>query len=138
MTNTNRDAGVSGHGGFAALWDTSDQWHSAAETAFVGFRDQNRRLLTTSFVLLECGNAAARRPYRSAVCRLRDSLSAAQMLIEPTGEEVEKAWVNFRNGDMHQPGIVDQVSFAVMRRLGLSDAFTNDRHFRAAGFNVLF
>ena len=35
-------------------------------------------------------------------------------------------------------GIVDHVSFVVMRRLGISDAFTNDRHFKAAGFNTLF
>jgi len=33
---------------------------------------------------------------------------------------------------------VHHVSFAVMRRLGIIDAFTNDRHFRAAGFNTLF
>jgi predicted nucleic acid-binding protein len=34
--------------------------------------------------------------------------------------------------------IVDQISFAVMRRLGLTQAFTNDNHFRAAGFETLF
>jgi len=35
-------------------------------------------------------------------------------------------------------GIVDCVSFTVMRRLGLTEAFTNDRHFQAAGFTTLF
>jgi predicted nucleic acid-binding protein len=30
------------------------------------------------------------------------------------------------------------VSFAVMRRLGIQRAFTNDRHFREAGFETLF
>jgi predicted nucleic acid-binding protein len=34
--------------------------------------------------------------------------------------------------------IVDHVSFAIMRRLGISKAFTNDRPSRAAGFEVLF
>ena len=37
-----------------------------------------------------------------------------------------------------QAGIVDQVSFIVMRRLGIIEAFTNDKHFEAAGFRVLF
>jgi len=37
-----------------------------------------------------------------------------------------------------QAGIVDQISFRLMRRLGLSEAFTNDQHFRAAGFMPLF
>jgi len=36
------------------------------------------------------------------------------------------------------PGIVDCISFAVMRRLGLTEAFTNDQHFTAAGFTTLF
>jgi predicted nucleic acid-binding protein len=26
----------------------------------------------------------------------------------------------------------------VMRRLGITEAFTNDKHYQAAGFNVLF
>lgn len=37
-----------------------------------------------------------------------------------------------------QAGIVDHVSFLVMRRLGITEAFTNDRHFSAAGFITLF
>ncbi|HUP80150.1 MAG TPA: hypothetical protein VM260_16470 [Pirellula sp.] len=37
-----------------------------------------------------------------------------------------------------QAGIVDQVSFIVMRRRGIIEAFTNDKHFEAAGFRVLF
>jgi predicted nucleic acid-binding protein len=36
------------------------------------------------------------------------------------------------------PGIVDLVSFEVMSRLGLTAAFTNDRHFTAKGFTTLF
>ena len=34
-------------------------------------------------------------------------------------------------------GIVDHISFGVMRRLGVHEVFTNDRHFAAAGFQVL-
>jgi predicted nucleic acid-binding protein len=30
------------------------------------------------------------------------------------------------------------VSFQVMRRLGIAHAFTNDKHFQAAGLSVLF
>jgi uncharacterized protein len=41
-------------------------------------------------------------------------------------------------GDQSGAGIVDHISFVVMRRLGMSKAFTNDRHFRAAGFETLF
>ena len=59
-------------------------------------------------------------------------------LIEPTDAEVNDAWVAFERGDAGQAGIVDHISFAVMRRLEISDAFTNDRHYRATGMNPLF
>lgn len=45
---------------------------------------------------------------------------------------------SLRAGEAGQAGIVDQVSFLVMRRLGITEAFTNDRHFQAAGFVTLF
>lgn len=97
-----------------------------------------RPLLTTSFVLLECGNAAARRPYRHRVDVLRRTLRDEDLIVDPTPEEVEAAWVAYDRGDAGQAGIVDHLSFAVMRRLGLVEAFTNDHHFHAAGFRTLF
>ncbi len=57
--------------GLLAVWDESDQWHGAAEACFSELLGCRADLVTSSFVLLECGNAAARRPYRSAVSRLR-------------------------------------------------------------------
>ncbi len=124
--------------GLLALWDTSDQWHSAAAPAFARLADARTRFITTSFVLLECGNAAARRPYRQAVVRLRERLEAAGSLIVPTAEDWTQAWAAYARGEGDQAGIVDHVSFTVMRRLELTQGFTNDAHFRAAGFEVLF
>jgi len=124
--------------GLLALWDSSDQWHSAAEKAFDAVKADRRPLVTTTFVLLECGNAAARRTYRSAVPRLWENLDAAGGLVRPTEEDTTGAWAAYRAGDVQSAGVVDFVSFAVMRRFGLREAFTNDRHFRAAGFNPLF
>ena len=61
-----------------------------------------------------------------------------QLLVVPTSEELEEAWASYDRGAGGEAGIVDQVSFIVMRRLGLTQAFTNDRHFRAVGFTTLF
>jgi len=124
--------------GLLALWDTSDQWHAAAEHAFRSFGQARCRPLTTTFVLLECGNAAARRPYRTAVDRLRQQMEAAGTLVTPTEEDWHEAWDGYRSSQVGGAGIVDHVSFVVMRRIGIKDAFTNDRHFGAAGFNTLF
>ena len=57
--------------GLIAVWDTSDQWHIPAAAAYRLLLGQGRRLFTTSYVLIECGNAAARRPYRPRVDVLR-------------------------------------------------------------------
>lgn len=124
--------------GLIALWDESDQWHEAAQEAFQKISGAHRPVLTTSFVLLECGNAAARRPYRPAVDRLRNRLEASNGLLIPTDDDWQKAWLAYQRGEAGQAGIVDHVSFNVMRRLHLTEAFTNDRHFRAAGFVTLF
>ncbi|HJT36198.1 MAG TPA: hypothetical protein VJ783_29525 [Pirellulales bacterium] len=59
-------------------------------------------------------------------------------MAEPTAQEIEDAWVAYDRGDAVRAGVVDPVSFQVMRRLGITEAFTNDKHFVAAGFNVLF
>jgi predicted nucleic acid-binding protein len=89
-------------------------------------------------VLYECGNAAARRPYRSTVDDLRTWLTAKGWLIEPNASDLNTAWTDYRAAAAGQAGIVDYVSLVVMRRLGLTEAFTNDRHFQTAGFTLLF
>ena len=40
--------------------------------------------------------------------------------------------------DDHFLDIVGMVTFALMHRLGIRQAFTNDKHFAAAGFETLF
>ncbi len=40
--------------------------------------------------------------------------------------------------DVAAAGIVDHLSFAVMRRHHIREAFANDRHFEAASFTILF
>jgi predicted nucleic acid-binding protein len=60
------------------------------------------------------------------------------VLIVPTEDDWHDAWAAYRRGGADQPGIVDCVSFVVMRRLQMRQAFTNDNHFRTAGFETLF
>ena len=124
--------------GLLALWNVDDQWHAAAEKAFAKIDQAQTTLLTTAYVLLECGNAAARSGMRTEVDRLREQFELADTLIWPTTADWAEAWAAYRRGEADSAGIVDQISFAVMRRAGIAQAFTNDRHFRAAGFELLF
>ncbi len=59
-------------------------------------------------------------------------------VVVPTEEDWKQAWEDYEREEAGQAGIVDHVSFIVMRRLGVTEAFTNDRHFQTAGFAVLF
>ena len=95
-------------------------------------------VITTTFILLECGNTAARRTFRGDVCALRQTLDLREELIVPTEDDWQAAWVAYERGEAGQAGIVDHVSFQVMRRLGITEAFANDKHYQAAGFTVLF
>jgi uncharacterized protein len=65
-------------------------------------------------------------------------LAAKGCLIEPTTTDLDTTWADYRAATVGAAGIVDHVSFQVMRRLGITEAFTNDRHFQAAGFVTLF
>jgi predicted nucleic acid-binding protein len=124
--------------GFIALWDRNDQWHVAATHAASELAKRRVRLFTTTAVLLECGNAAARLPYRSAVVDSRQAFTERGDLLDPNEAEQELAWQAYNRGEAGEAGIVDHLSFQVMRRLGATEAFTNDRHFTAAGFVTLF
>jgi predicted nucleic acid-binding protein len=124
--------------GLLALWNSSDQWHAAAKKAFAGINDGRTKFMTTAFVLLECGNAASRTPFRNDACIAQEQFEKAGTLIWPTEADWKLAWQNYQRGEADAAGIVDHVSFVVMRRLGIAKAFTNDRHFRAAGFENLF
>jgi predicted nucleic acid-binding protein len=124
--------------GLLAIWDQRDQWHSAASVVYAELLAASARLLTTSYVLVECGNVAARRAYRDSVVELRRQLLMKGLLIRPSEADCEAAWSAFERRQPPTAGIVDHVSFEVMRRLGVQEAFTNDRHFAAAGFQNLF
>src|ERR1035441_9268642 len=82
-----------------AVWDESDQWHRAAQACFSELLGCRAGLITSSFVLLECANAAARRPYRSAVSRLRKQMEPGHLLIVPTVEDWQAAWLAYERGE---------------------------------------
>jgi uncharacterized protein len=124
--------------GLIALWNRSDQWHVAAKQSFDELVAAHYDFVTTSAVLLECGNAAARQPFRQEVVLLRKNLEAREKLIFLTPEDWQNGWQIYETNNAEQVGIVDCLSFVTMRRLGLHQAFTHDRHFNTMGFETLF
>ena len=125
--------------GLLALWNASDQWNQSAVRAYQLLLTENVSMWTTTLILMECGNRVARRAdFRILVADFKQAMEETGRLIRPSPNDEEVAWLAYRRGEAGQAGIIDQASFAVMRRLGLTRAFTNDAHFQAAGFQTLF
>jgi uncharacterized protein len=124
--------------GILALLERSDQWHDAATRAWSLLDEAGRPPRTTTLVLLECGNAVARKPYRRRIAEIRREFQADGTLVAPTDLDIDSGWEAHERGEAGEASIVDHISFVVMRRLGLTEVFSSDAHFRAAGFRTLF
>ena len=78
MTSTSHDAShIPGHGGPARPLESPGPMARCGQRAFDELMAVDARLVTTPLVLLECGNAAARHPFRQLVVQLREELRAA-------------------------------------------------------------
>ena len=124
--------------GLIAVWDKSDPWHPLAAPVYDALLLQKRIVVTSLYVLLECGNAAAKKPYRQAVTDLFNDLDEGGLVIVPTPKEHHEAWNAYTRSFNAAAGLVDQYSFVIMRSIGITEAFTNDRHFKSAGFTTLY
>jgi uncharacterized protein len=124
--------------GLIAILNHTDQWRAPAAAALGDLHVKRRGFITTELIFYEAGNALARTQLRAALDNLRTELRDQGRIKTPTDSDCELAWQSYRRGTSGEASIVDCISFAVMRRLGLTDAFTNDQHFAAAGFTTLF
>jgi len=120
-----------------AFLDRRDRSHDDVLQTWQELRDSAIPVVTTNYVLLET----------LALVQSRLGLEAARNLVEDVVPLIAVEWVT---PELHEAGIeavlaanrrdlslVDCISFAVMRRLGLSHAFAVDEHFREQGFDCL-
>jgi uncharacterized protein len=122
-----------------ALSVESDEHHERALEIAEQLEAENTRLVTTRAILLEVGNALSKERYRQATVELLDSLEQdVSVEIVPISEELfSKAFELFRNRTDKEWGLIDCISFIVMKEMGITEALTPDRHFDQAGFRAL-
>jgi predicted nucleic acid-binding protein len=95
-------------------------------------------LLTTSAVLLEIGNALAKDFRAEAISIIRVlSHSSRVELVEIDSNLMEKGLAVYEKYSDKKWGLVDCISFVVMREGGIPHALTFDKDFEQAGFTVL-
>lgn len=123
-------------GPWIALMDRRDQWHASAVQTMKRLGAQKSPLVTSNLVLMEAYAALVGRIQRVAIARLRATVaSSSHTHVERVDELTEElAWELFMRYDDKDVSMVDCTSFAIMEQLGLSHAFTFDRHFEQIGF----
>ena len=122
-----------------ALASSTDRHHERAVELATRIENENRSLVTTRAVVLEICNALSKLRYRTAAIALLDAIEG-----DPNIEVVTLSEGLYRRGlglyRQHQDkewGLIDCISFAVVRERSITDALTADDHFRQAGFRVL-
>jgi hypothetical protein len=125
--------------GFFALLNSDDVQHERARQWKAQALAQQRRSITTEWIIGECCTLLTARRRAHLIPRFLDlterSSSLAVLVSDSTLFIESKA---FLRKHLDQGfSFVDCASFVVMRERGLHDALTTDEHFVNAGFNAL-
>lgn len=119
-----------------ALINKRDQYHQQAQELSAYFEGYS--LLTTDAILLEVGNTLARNYKNEAADLIEYFLSSEEVeVFRLTPELFDKAFALYKSYQDQSWGLVDCISFVVMREANITQALTCDRHFIQAGFQVL-
>ena len=123
--------------GWASFFVSTEAYHAEASELMTQWRQQNRRVVTTNYVLAELIALFTRfRVQRSTVLNYTKAIRTATWVeivhINKTLDTV--AWRLLADRLDKEWSLVDCASFAVMEKHGLTDALTTDRHFEQAGF----
>jgi predicted nucleic acid-binding protein len=119
-----------------ALVNKNDQYHSLALDLADRFTGQG--LVTTDAILLEIGNALSRNFKRESVEIIEHFLTSDDVkVIHLYPPLFRKAFDLYKSHSDKLWGLIDCVSFVVMKELTITDALSADKHFEQAGFKVL-
>jgi predicted nucleic acid-binding protein len=122
-----------------AVLNKKDQYHDKAAATFHSILNGPSSLLITSHIFAETLTRIARRVSQQAAitagARIRNEARIA--MVTPTHEALDQAWEIFQSYHDQQFSFVDCISFAVMREMDLSRAFSFDKHFQIMGFESI-
>lgn len=122
-----------------ALLNRDDQLHTRAlERRKVLFR-KGVLLITTEFVLLEVADALSAPLHRERVATFIRGLheESGVRVIPATSNLIKEELALFSSREDKEWSLTDCISFVVMGRKQLFEAFTSDHHFEQAGFQKL-
>lgn len=121
-----------------ALYDDQDKYHVRARQAFRALLEQAVVFVMTDYVFAETATLILYRAGHACAVRFGDwalhSINVRQVRTDIA--LWNNAWQLFKRYDDKEFSFVDCLSFVVMRREHIVDAFTFDRHFAQMGFRL--
>jgi len=118
-----------------ALASESDANHAAAKRIFDAILASGEPLLTHNYILVESFALISRRlGWQSAAAFANEARHfAVEWIDAETHDAAVMQWI------VYKPSVsfVDQVSFLIMKRLGIGEAFAFDDDFTSAGFRLV-
>jgi predicted nucleic acid-binding protein len=110
-----------------------DPAHAAARTLLLS---ASAELVTTDYVVDELLTLMTMRRHRDIAVRVGEGFWTEQTcrLAWTTRRDIDTAWMVFCRSSDKAWSFTDCVSYAVMQRLGLKEAFSLDAHFHQFGF----
>ena len=123
---------------FLARYIARDQYHSRAMAQWNLLASTNIPCVTSNFVIDELVTLLTRRASpRFAAERARQIYASSSLqILRPDAADEAAAVILLEQHAGLTLSFTDCVSFALMRRHGIADAFTFDEHFRSVGFTV--
>ena len=124
---------------WVALSDPSDPRYQEAVAAESGF--SGGKIVTTDEVLSEFLTFFAGHPWlrERAVRAVQGLLNSPRVSVVPQSHETFLSGLELYQQRLDKGySLTDCISMQTMRREGLTEALTNDRHFEQEGFRALF
>lgn len=122
-----------------ALVNQRDDLHYPALEASKKLRQAQSTLITTEFVLLEVADGLSNLSTRSSAINFIESLYRLPKLkiIQLDQSLYQKGWQLYKQRLDKEWSLTDCISFVVMKQEIITQAFTSDRHFEQAGYEII-
>jgi predicted nucleic acid-binding protein len=121
-----------------SLADPTQPFHSLAASLYRAARNQNRKVVTTNYVLAElvARLTSPLRFARASIIAFIDDLKTSPYIEVAHVDALldNEAWQLLKSRQDKDWSLVDCASFAIMTRRRISEALTTDHHFEQAGF----
>lgn len=126
-------------GAWVAMFSRRDQFHARAAMIWARLRAANAAIVTSDSIFAETMTLLARNLHARAAAEAGRFLQrwGHLVVVRATGEDEEQALDLLERFSDQEVGFVDCLSFALMRRHRIHEAFSFDRHFTLSGATLI-